>query len=165
MENSKKLELTLCGMLPYGLKVKTKFGITEVDRVDVKYKLIDTNPNIDEYANKTKFENCKPLLHSLDKLTDPILEGGLIPIVELLKIKHKSWWNVHSFDRYGKIETKETPNYSQAYFYLMATLSIDVWKNNLENEPYWVIEKLKEWHFNLYDLPKEMYIEKSEHNN
>ena len=23
------------------------------------------------------------------------------------------------------------------------------------------VEKLKEWHFNIYDLPKEMYIEKS----
>ena len=33
--------------------------------------------------------------------------------------------------------------------------------NDLNNAPYWVIQKLFEWHFNVFNLPEHLYIDKS----
>jgi hypothetical protein len=114
MENNKKLELTLFNMKPYGLKamltqdVFEEFSDVETDDFETKFKegaiweycgycdkdlMLPCGQGEVEgwilrqgycYATINKF--CKPLLHSLDKLTEPILDGDLIPIVELAKI-------------------------------------------------------------------------------
>ncbi len=109
MENPKKLELTLCGMLPYGLKaecleadgwnedssVKIRTKIRTVFDVKLKWGIITDKKGI----MGNKFKDFKPLLHSMDKLTEPILENGLIPIVELYKIAVERIYNyVPEFD-------------------------------------------------------------------
>jgi len=88
MDNNKKLELTLCGCLPYGLKI---YDVVAQNVFDAKEFITSHNQvfefgfsnNLNQLINDQKL---KPLLHSLEKLTEPILDGGLIPIVELAKM-------------------------------------------------------------------------------
>jgi len=157
MENQRKLELTLCGMFPYGLKFQ--LDTSECESTFMSYPIVTlTGVFTDEEYSKTRYKssknkigNCelkhlKPLLHSFDKLTEPILDGGLIPIEELIKItgivscKYPDW----------KLD-------NQLNFLAISTESY-----SLDFDTYFKIsEKLKQWHFNIYDLPSDMYIEKS----
>lgn len=170
MDNQKKLELTLCGMFSYKLKIQCDNTIWTLDKLDRPYKtndklFLNIGCRYDEkgfpltqksfISEKHEF---KPLLHSLEKLTEPILEGGLIPIVELLKIIHPK---EDYTSKYGLISVSEV-GHPCAWYTYSANFSLTIWLNDLEKTPFWIIEKLKEWHFNIYDLPKEMYIEKSE---
>lgn len=172
MDNNKKLELTLCGMLPYGLKMqlcddkredfddeyfydseKFKFG-AEWELVGYNYT-DDLNIPLGEgqlkgmlLRNDMTYVNFKhyvlPKLHSLDKLTEPILDGGLIPIVELAKIS-----DLNNDTHELRYENNLFVLYNKDGYY------------QINDNNFYFIEKLKEWHFNIYDLPKEMYIEKS----
>ena len=72
----------------------------------------------------------------MDKLTEPILEDGFSVI-----------------DYFNKINT--ATDFEAMILQLKGDLR---WFNHM---PFLLTEKLKEWHFNIYDLPKEMYIEKS----
>jgi len=128
MTNERKLELTLWGLYPYGLKMVNPENNTVWDFTIYTTKI---------------HKHHLPLLHSLDKLTEPILEGGLIPLTELYKL-----WLV-------KTKRTDCTEYQLAF-------SFD-YSSNLRKDwlPFWMFEKLKEWHFNIYDLPSEMYIEKS----
>jgi len=65
MTNEKKLELTLCGMLPYGLKVLAK---TNNSIIDVRAEPYTLN-TISIHSVLRSGEMFKPLLYSLDKLT------------------------------------------------------------------------------------------------
>lgn len=147
MNNQKKLELTLCGMLPYGLKIKTSMGVIPLVKSNHTVSLMNGLLIEDVESNK----NYLPLLHSLDKLTEPILEGGLIPIVELYN-------KPFEYDVYV-----DRGNYCIRYKYNTESMTERI-RKDLQTTQHWIIEKLKEWHFNIYDLPKEMYIEKSERN-
>jgi len=140
MENTRKLELTLCGMLPYGLKAKC-----------IDDELANGWDSMSQYKKGYIFEidnedlNCdiskhyKPLLHSLDKLTEPILDGGLVPIKVL-------GWEYYD----GQLGNLEYCLYGESPRVAINPLD---YLNDLE--------QLKEWHFNVYSLDAEYYIEKS----
>jgi len=134
MTNERKLELTLCGLVPH--KAKCSYTLSDVIKLSSEQK--DEIRESDLTADNLRFNilYSKPLLHSLDKLTEPILEGGFIPVELILND-----WNtmVLSGEEYKEKDLPKNPAY-------------------MEN---WIVECLKEWHFNIYDLPKEMYIEKS----
>jgi len=97
-QSPSKLELTLCNLLPYKLMISCHDvtdidyddeWITEVVEVDLRHKAI-----VDIDGNDWNF-NVKPILHSLSKLTEPILKNGGIPIVELAKmVKQEYNWAV-----------------------------------------------------------------------
>jgi len=170
MENSKKLELTLCGMLPYGLKTKDiEFGFDGTRTLRIE-------------TLKWSLNNSKPLLHSLDKLTEPIIEGGLIPIVELYKIAVEKIYNYvplfkviccdYDEPTFGLIVKEEEDGNRNGFtlnvpYEFGKRFEFDLSLNNENTNGYSslnqfeLFEKLKEWHFNLFDLPSEMYIEKS----
>lgn len=161
MDNQKKLELTICGMLPYGLKCS--FSTDEIYTLN---GIVNKDLWVKELTYPADSFLCKPHLHSLDKLTEPILDGGLIPIVELAKTAFKDWkWNIINNMCVSKIE--EANYYFQFNEGVFECFSFNkgggitgmYFGNHLN-----LFEKLKEWHFNIYDLPKEMYIEKSESN-
>jgi len=199
MTNEKKLELTLCGMFPYGLEAKLmcdvheEFSLLETDdfveifKKDAIWKycgFADKDLNIplgegefngwilrnnNTYADLENF--CKPLLHSLDKLTEPILEGGLIPVVELFRMIFGSIGGYTMC--YDKTKIVIEDSISEIIFY-KPTLGYDALCFNISNlnedGDNWnpphnqleLFEKLKEWHFNLYGLDGGSYIEKSE---
>jgi len=167
MTNDRKLELMLCGMLPYGLHLMfyKNFRKEEIEKL-CKFEIFHfpsivvgspINSKGRVRMEMTSPENVKPLLHSLDKLTEPILEGGLIPIVELAKI---SWSNIDW--EVGK-DCAKNELYKCHFIYHKLDKSFSCGDGNhwSVNRQLHLFEKLKEWHFNIYDLPKEMYIEKS----
>jgi len=182
MTNEKKLELTLCGMLPYGLKCRTKKGdliLTEYS-IHERWKAWFHFP----YGSKNKilkynYENVvdrdcvgkgfllsqvKPFLHSLDKISQEHYSEILGIEVEFLEDGKAIW---QTFNPYGivdheyflKLETNEEGDFAIIEYY-----SID----GKEKEPkildYLKFEELKKLHVNIYDLPSEMYIEKSINN-
>ena len=71
MENTKKLELTLCGMLPYGLKCiceEDNQGIETVKGISINSKTNTMSEVITNY-DCMDYMLCKPLLHSMEQLT------------------------------------------------------------------------------------------------
>ncbi len=163
----RRLELTLCGMLPYDLK--GSFLVSDVVP-EAKYELRDKSlkaTNLDFFM-----KYAKPHLHSLDKLTEPILPNGEIPIVELAKIASLFDTSEFTFE-VGTDElgfwcnilkngcVKDCMLFDGRLFmnnYEMTNLiSYSDIPNQLE-----LFEKLKEWHFNIYNLDKDQYLEKSE---
>lgn len=160
LSKERKLELTLTSMLPHGLKTRD----IEEGFNDVRDLRIETL--------KWSLENSKPLLHSLDKLTEPILEGGLIPIVELAKIG----FNYLDFDYLaveidqsnGAFSVKATNELNKNILSLTLDsndMSFIAIYNNSETKcvpnQLELFEELKKMHFNLYGLEKDQYIEKS----
>lgn len=183
MENQRKLELTLCGMLPYGLKISNEYNKNEVSELTgVKGETYFIKSN-----DKLPFGDINsslPHLHSLSKLTKPILDGWLIPIVELFKISRGNY-QMEISDRYIDIVSSNEVQIELGYRlynfgiysfyecdvrfgfnYFFETYFTDLRHDNKEIDKVYcqniLFEKLKEWHFNIYDLPSDMYIEKSE---
>lgn len=165
MTNERKLELTLCGMLPYGLWVYDSLNqIVKVIGVKNQTYFIENGNNY-AYAD---IRDCKPRLYSLDKLTEPIIEGGLIPIVWLAKYVDNGHNQRDSkVKKIGNIVRVYTDNVDDVadvcfYFHNKELLSVKLLSDNIcFSTTQIIIEKLKEWHFNIYDLPSDMYIEKS----
>jgi hypothetical protein len=107
------------------------------------------------------FEYFKLKLRPMLDLTKEIKHNGVkfVPIVELLKIKHKGWVIEKLNTRYNEIDFEINNNYAKAHFRFMATLSIDVWLRNIEEEPLWVVQKLLEWHYDIFGLiPKGLAV-------
>ena len=112
---------------------------------------------------RISISNFKPILRPLSQLTQEIEHNGgkFVPIVELLKIKNKTWFKEHENTRYQEIDFNDSYNISSACFAYMATKNIEIWKHDLKNQPYWIIEKLFEWHFDVFGLiEQKLAIEK-----
>lgn len=142
MNDAQKLELTLCGMKPYNLMIydgilqkPIEFNSFWNQEVPFEYQKRFGKIGFEQVLNDN--ENLKPILFGMDKLTLPVLENGLIPIDVLLED-----WNklLVGGKPYTKKDLPDNPQY-------------------MEN---WMVEYLKEKHFNVFDLPKSMYLEKSE---
>jgi len=180
MENNKKLELTLCDFANKGLTVQlNEKGLRElwdidedtshlqdvyfIKSIDFELKLIQLTSTKDAryILDEIEFDWVILLLHSLDKLTEPILENGLIPIVELAKIcdgDFKDWKVKGGICLHENLYFKYHKE-AQSFSYWCEYNGQQFVKN--QNK---LFEWLKEWHFNLYDLPKELFIEKSTQN-
>lgn len=154
MTNEKKLELTLCGMFSYKLKIECDNTIWTLDKLDRPYKTNDKLflnigcrydekgfPLTQKSFISGKYE-FKPLLHSLHKLTENILDEENdyfyqlnCDLCEILEI--------NSCEYFVKSLISDSK-------YVIST------RKMIE-----ALEWLKEHHFNIYNLPSEMYIEKS----
>lgn len=75
-----------------------------------------------------------------------------IPMAELLKLDNPQWLERHPNGRYSEIEYSQNEVLANAMFSFQATLSIHLHLKHLENERNWKIEKLKEWHFDIFGL-------------
>jgi len=146
-QSPSKLELTLCNLLPYGLKVKTDYkdGIHQILAVHTQLQKVDTRD-----LGWCKYPDIKPILHSLSKLTEPVLENGEIPVIKLFNLPFKV---VSCFCDRG--------NYKIRYQVSEDEFTTREIVEDLQTTLNCIIEKLKEWHFNIYDLPIGEYIEKS----
>jgi len=94
-----------------------------------------------------------PILRPLADLNKEIEINGskFTPLIELLKIKHKNWYEKYNGTRYGEIGVDE----KKAWFEFQATLSVRVnfYGNSIFDYPeYWIMEKLFEWHFDVFGL-------------
>lgn len=111
------------------------------------------------FTYKSKKNTIKPILHPLSDLTKEIEHNGekFVPIEKLLKIKFAGWYNDKIGTRYSKTTFESTPNYAKCCFVNHATHSIEIWLRGFDNECYWIVQKLIEWHFDVFGL-----IEKGE---
>lgn len=85
---------------------------------------------------RAEIEKCKPILFSLDMLTQPI--------------EHKG--NMFVPSRYWESMGGSLIEYQ--------TLHKALNNFSLPSLPYYVINKLLEWHFNVFNLPDSAYIKK-----
>lgn len=75
MNNTLQLK-HLASYLPYGLKL---IGNNSGNILTLEYcRMIDLK--VKEYVYNTDYYDVKPLLHPLERLTEPILEGGKTPL-------------------------------------------------------------------------------------
>jgi hypothetical protein len=144
-----KLELKhLAPYLPYGLNLRIK----NYNSLSWSVKL-----NIDNYLNNfdkryinDNIESIKPILRPLSDLTKEIEvnEEKFVPIYKLFEIQYKDTSHVDLIrEMYFKINYTFTC--SSHYATAMET-SINT--KNIQMNNYWKIEKLFEWHFDVFGL-------------
>lgn len=164
MNNLTALEKTIWNLAMTGGSVMYQNVIIDVDSYNINDILIESEKG-----------NVTPILHSLNKLTEPVLDGGKVPIVELAK-------KTCPFDTSQNSDFE----YEAETFYDFG--GVDCWCNILINgRVVWCIEYraisnsfhqlveeapklsyqqesfdfLKSNHFNIENLPEGTYIEKS----
>lgn len=153
---------TICTLAPHGLQVQYKNGqILKINPKNFNYDSKNEEVAIRLAIQDVEKRHAKLLLHSTSKLTEPILEGGKVPIVELLKIKYKGWFERHYDNRYSETDIEICPSYIKAYVKYHAPHSIEIWLNEIENTPTWITNYLIENHFNPFNLSDEYFTEKS----
>lgn len=122
--------------LPYNLQIKNSIG-----------KVIELVFSDAPYHFKKGF---KPILRPLSDLTKEIEYNGeiFIPIYKLFEIEYKG--TTH-FENVRKMYFEEVGRFiTCSHFGTAATTYINVL--NLEKNNYWKIQKLHEWHFDVYAL-------------
>lgn len=162
---------TICYGAPYGLQVQYKNGHIytinpEHYGSDHTNKTIGINSAIKDAENK----HAKLLLHSTSKLTEPVLDGGKVPIVELFKICMKNNYYPKDFFKKEKpifyIED-DAVNLKIGAFIFGYDLLDSSFVLVLEDCNLTVFNQLElfnfmfENHFNLFNLSEEYFTEKS----
>ena len=126
----------LAAHLPWGVKgISSQWQSNEIQTLTGVYSFCDVLTDKDEYC----MEYFKPILHPLTSLTKPITHKGeiFVPIEKLKEIY---------------------PNIDNARY----LLKNDYWlTKNLADSiiEYCIIEKLLEWHFNVFNLPSDCFVE------
>lgn len=110
------------------------------------------------FAYTIPFEDFKPIVHPLSDLTKEITHNGetFVPALELVKLKEKygKWKDIaHSIPYEYKIIKKPFGN-------ILKVTKLDSWVimislSEIERSEYFIVEKLKEWHFDIYDWIKD----------
>lgn len=103
-----------------------------------------------EYQYDVDFNDVRLILHLLSDLTKEIKVNGdeFVPISCLLKIEFSTQ---DKKGKYSEIHIN-TDGYPCAMFKYQAGRSITIYTNFILNEKYWIIEKLLEWHFDVFGL-------------
>lgn len=162
------LQRTLCGMLPYGLKMYDANNEIESTLVKISYlndeEIIYQSLADDNYETySSDGYDMYPKLFSMEKLFEPCLADSKIPIVELAKIAYKD--SGYSNPRIYKEKCYVSSQTSDLEFRFYKLWNCFGHCINGRTEPQGdqlkIFEKLKEWHFNIYGLDKSQYIEKS----
>jgi len=125
-----KLELKhLVGYLPYGLKIMTDYdGIQEIQGMPDLFH-VNYYDNESDNGDEPHIEDIKPILHPLSDLTKEIEVNGekFVPLTEICNCEY-----------YGYSELRSMVQNNN--FYLINALQ------------YQSIEKILEWHFDIYGL-------------
>lgn len=153
MKTREELLRIYSAYLPYNVTVRTALG------TDLIMKGISARGSIQDERglDYTNIERGKLHLWDLFHLTKEIEHEGrkFIPIVELLKIKYPNQQG-----RYAETEF-ETEGYPFACFSVDAGKQIKVNTSYLQDEPFWIIQKLTEWKLNIFSLPEDQFINKA----
>ncbi|WP_126654096.1 hypothetical protein [Chryseobacterium aureum] len=144
--------------LPYGLLIETRTD----EEIKTEGSYISKLTGVDHLGLHDEFANCwefevRPILYDLSYLTKEIEHGGekFVPIVELLKIKYPNQKGRYATTEYS------TFGYPFACFSVDAGKQIKVNTSYLLEEPFWIFQKITEWHFNAFNLPEDQFINKA----
>jgi hypothetical protein len=138
----KKLTLSqIAPYLPYKLNILLEISMEESDSFEMTLENIE---GVLEYQRK-------PLLRPLSGLTEVIeIEGKKFnPLSELFKIKYPI---ENSLLNFSKFEISQKPFSITAFYENANHFNLEINTLDLRNEPYWIIQKLIEWHFDVFDL-------------
>lgn len=138
------LQQTLCNGLLCGLKVSKKGEIHNIAHVSNKTLALVSTKGIGEVW-KRKFDRLpsyiKPILFSLDMLDKEIEINGrkFIPAEVLWSVSEN---DLDNFQLYGEI-----PAYWQ-----------EMMRNDIKRWDFGDVQKLIQWHFNVFNLPEDQYV-------
>ncbi len=125
-----KLELKhLAAYFPYGLKIqllRTEYFGNYRDYRLSSYSDYPVSFSVSESVQyAAMLSEIKPILRPLSDLTKEIEINGekILPLVELHRIKNNGDW-----------------------------IGVQNRNKSIEENPYWVIQKLLEWHFDIFEL-------------
>lgn len=168
MKTKEELIRIYSAYLPYGLLIETRTD--EEIKTDESYISKLTGVHYDgldhEFGNNWDSE-VRPLLYDLSYLTKEIEHEGkkIIPIVELAKI------GTREEDCYVTNENIGTcyvnAKYQKKGFFIYHPNGYFMWQVGKSAEPLTVwnqhelFQKLYEWHFNVFHLPEDQYINKA----
>lgn len=142
-----KLELEhLAPYLPYELKIKVENGIDNgIFELQPVMLTIQDHEGINKFNKWFIQYESKPLLRPLSDLTKEIEHNGdkFVPIIELYPFFDKQPSNV-------KMICNQELDYAESHYYGGGSLKVNT-KYPLENR-YDLIEKLFEWHFDVFNL-------------
>jgi hypothetical protein len=138
MKTEERIELKCEHLKPYiGTGLKALYGnppnlaYKEVEIIGIEHRDCETHPTR-VFADNMDSEHIwmfKPLLHPLSRLTEPILEDGKVPFIEMMKTEghcdaYEEWWD------------NQEPRYEKM----------------MKNCPMEIFELLLEWHFDVFGL-------------
>jgi len=160
---------TICYGAPHGLQVQYKNGqILKINPKNFNYDSKNEEVAIRLAIQDVEKRHAKLLLHSTSKLTEPILEGGKVPIVELFKICMKDkqvpdafFYNyvASNIENGANLEIEDFVfgyDFTDSSFVLGLGDKILTVFNQLE-----LFNFMFENHFNLFNLSEEYFTEKS----
>lgn len=141
----------LAGYLPYGLKIRSfrENQVLFVEDILTSGEFLDYL--FEKSHSRINSNNIyKPILRPLSDLTKDIEINGekFVPITELLKIEYPSQ---EKTGKYSEISVNEN-GYPSAFFTYQANRDITIYTNYINNECYWKVQKLYEWHFDIHNL-------------
>lgn len=129
---------TICYGAPHGLQIQYYDGQIVTIDPSLMFRTCNEIP-VHTAISALIYKEAKLLLHSTSKLTDPILDGGKVPLDEYWKADEEQY-----FSTIGLEEVKR--NLLCGFIDLIPNIFIQ-----------WLIEN----HFNLFNLPSEYFTEKS----
>lgn len=135
-----KLELkNLAPYLPYGLMVQYE-GAKKYEVILLESKTLQIRVSRFPYRLRFSFSEIKPILRPLSDLTKEIEVNGekFVPYDYFYDDPENDWFDGNVWLNY------------------MFEGNID--KTDLNFIPYYIVQKLLEWHFNIFDLPENLYV-------
>lgn len=137
----------LAGYIPHGLTFKAitgwifKADSLVMEKADVFAYSESRGGNIGMYALR---DNMKPLLHSLDKINEVIVEDGKT-LIELISA-----------------EVELPFSYESGQLRLEVNRKIQYYSTSPQMWPHWIVQLLYKYHFDVHNLiPRGLAIEKS----
>ena len=130
--------------LPYGLKGKDRGMYFLLENINY----VTSIPNWKYEGDKSYIAsrgNCKPILRPLSDLTKEIEHNGekFVPIETLKRLAKNRNYNCVEGDYHIKMFELQ----KEGIFTMKNWLQIDI-----NNCPYWIMQKLFEWHFDVFGL-------------
>jgi hypothetical protein len=136
-----KLE-EITGYLPYGLKVMHLGVVYPVDGMRAIYIILNDHGD----TMSAYYDSIKPILRPLSDLTKEIEINGekFVPLVELARIQYPQ------FGLKNKFWYEDYPNFCSVCDY--TAMNTRVWKKSIGHNEFRFIQKLYQWHFDIFGL-------------
>ena len=125
------------------------FAVKYLDSKENKTYELDAD-NVGLFILKFEYlDRAKLVLRPLEDIAKDIDGNGFIPIVELLKMQLRDTKIDVDND---EIAIKKEYCYSIAYLKNHSNITVSIDERFLESLPFWIIEKLLEWHIDVFGL-------------
>ena len=161
----------LAAYLPYGLK-----AVNEIRNFTVEIKGLQTDNDVIHNLGKSPIKFIKPILRPLSDLTKEIEVNGekFVPMMELFMLIHDYHLVVINNGKLDYSDNNITYQIDDEYNHCITfkkeetTLSYDKYEQRFNITQGWnditfnyieMHNKLLEWHFNVFNLPENLFVD------